>query len=130
ATFLRVRSADHYSSVPSKHSDGRKATVPDHQSYYPGSKEGHIPTRSASEGSGAFPSLARRVNMQQHAELPCRGNSRPSDFQVLPSMSRGVVKGSRCLSEPGGLDHRPMGGAVVGDSLERPFSLQASLLVE
>ena len=35
--------------------------------YYPGSKEGHIPTRSASEGSGAFPSLARRVNMQQHA---------------------------------------------------------------
>ena len=43
--------------------------------YYPGSKEGHIPTRSASEGSGAFPSLARRVNMQQHAELPCRGNS-------------------------------------------------------
>src|SRR5208337_3276424 len=42
--------------------------------YYPGSKEGHIPTRSASEGSGAFPSLARRVNMQQHAELPCRGN--------------------------------------------------------
>ena len=43
--------------------------------YYPGSKEGHIPTRSASEGSGAFPSLARRVNMQQHAELPCRGNT-------------------------------------------------------
>ena len=43
--------------------------------YYPGSKEGHIPTQSASEGSGAFPSLARRVNMQQHAELPCRGNS-------------------------------------------------------
>ena len=27
--------------------------------YYPGSKEGHIPTRSASEGSGAFPSLAQ-----------------------------------------------------------------------
>ena len=25
--------------------------------YYPGSKEGHIPTQSASEGSGAFPSL-------------------------------------------------------------------------
>ena len=45
------------------------------ESYYPGSKEGHIPTRSASEGSGAFPSLARRVNMQQHAELPCRGNN-------------------------------------------------------
>ena len=44
--------------------------------YYPGSKEGHIPTRSASEGSGAFPSLARRVNMQQHAELPCRGNNK------------------------------------------------------
>jgi hypothetical protein len=43
--------------------------------YYPGSKEGHISTRSASEGSGAFPSLAPRVNMQQHAELPCRGNS-------------------------------------------------------
>ena len=42
--------------------------------YYPGGKEGHIPTQSASEGSGAFPSLARRVNMQQHAELPCRGN--------------------------------------------------------
>ena len=34
--------------------------------YYPGSKEGHIPTRCASEESGAFPSLARRVNMQQH----------------------------------------------------------------
>ena len=33
------------------------------RSYYPGSKEGHIPTRSASEGSGAFPSLARRVNI-------------------------------------------------------------------
>jgi hypothetical protein len=46
----------------------------DVKGYYPGSKEGHIPTRSASEGSGAFPSLARRVNMQQHAELPCRGN--------------------------------------------------------
>ena len=44
------------------------------QYYYPGSKEGQIPTRSASEGSGVFPSLARRVNMQQHAELPCRGN--------------------------------------------------------
>ena len=42
--------------------------------YYPGSKEGHIPTRRASEGCGAFPSLAHRVNMQQHAELPCRGN--------------------------------------------------------
>ena len=28
------------------------------QGYYPGSKEGHIPTQSASEGSGAFPSLA------------------------------------------------------------------------
>ena len=48
--------------------------------YYPGSKEGHIPTRSASEGSGAFPSLARRVNMQQHAELPCRGNTPSSPF--------------------------------------------------
>ena len=47
-------------------------------SYYPGSKEGHIATRSASEGSDAFPSLARRVNMQQHAELPCRGNKRRS----------------------------------------------------
>ena len=44
--------------------------------YYPGSKEGHIPTRSASEGSDAFPSLARRVSMQQHAKLPCRGNIR------------------------------------------------------
>ena len=32
-------------------------------------------SKSASEGSGAFPSLARRVNMQQHAELPCRGNN-------------------------------------------------------
>src|SRR5208337_213937 len=32
-TFLRVRSADHYSSVSSEHSDGRKATVLDHQSY-------------------------------------------------------------------------------------------------
>ena len=31
--------------------------------------------KRASEGSGAFPSLARRVNVQQHAELPCRGNT-------------------------------------------------------
>src|SRR5262249_54080549 len=30
--------------------------------------------RRASEGSRAFPSLARRVSMQKHAELPCRGN--------------------------------------------------------
>src|SRR5262249_40580124 len=30
--------------------------------------------RRASEGSRAFPSLARRVRMQKHAELPCRGN--------------------------------------------------------
>jgi hypothetical protein len=52
---------------------GRMMHICDHR-YYPGSKEGHIPTRSASEGSGAFPSLARRVNMQQHAEPPCRGN--------------------------------------------------------
>src|SRR5271157_4552772 len=49
-------------------------------SYYPGSKEGHIPTRRASEGSGAFPSLARRVNMQQHAELSCRGNIKQRFF--------------------------------------------------
>ena len=53
--------------------------------YYPGSKEGHIPTRSASEGSGAFPLLARRVNMQQHAELPCRGNTLPG---CLPPSGR------------------------------------------
>ena len=30
--------------------------------------------RRASAGSEALPSLARRVSMQQHAELPCRGN--------------------------------------------------------
>ena len=58
-------------------------------SYYPGSKEGHIPTRSASEGSGAFPSLARRVNMQQHAELPCRGNIVPcADACMIRSRAR------------------------------------------
>ena len=56
--------------------------------YYPGSKEGHIPTRSASEGSGAFPSLAHRVNMQQHAELPCRGNTAAS-----PSRRESLVSG-------------------------------------
>ncbi len=58
-------------------------------SYYPGSKEGHIPTRRASEGSGAFPSLARRVNMQQHAELPCRGNTvHCSSFSISSRASR------------------------------------------
>ena len=30
--------------------------------------------RRASAGSEALPSLARRVSMQQHAELTCRGN--------------------------------------------------------
>ena len=33
----------------------------------------YLPTASA--GSEALPSLARRVSMQQHAELPCRDNS-------------------------------------------------------
>ena len=42
--------------------------------YYPGNKEGHRLTRRASKGSGGFSSLARRVAMRQHAELPCRGN--------------------------------------------------------
>src|SRR5208283_4047788 len=32
--------------------------------------------RRASAGFEALPSLARRVSMQQHAELPCRGNRR------------------------------------------------------
>ncbi len=54
----------------------RQLTAEFGRGYYPGSKEGHIPTRRASEGSGAFPTLARRVNMQQHAELSCRGNTR------------------------------------------------------
>ena len=43
--------------------------------YYPGNKEGHRLTRRASKGSGGFSSLARRVAMRQHAELPCRGNT-------------------------------------------------------
>ena len=38
-----------------------------------GSQISHI-FRRASAGSEALPSLARRVSMQQHAELPCRGN--------------------------------------------------------
>ena len=33
----------------------------------------YLPTRK--RGSEALPSLARRVSMQQHAELPCRGNT-------------------------------------------------------
>ena len=39
-----------------------------------GSQISHI-FRRASAGSEALPSLARRVSMQQHAELPCRGNN-------------------------------------------------------
>ena len=42
------------------------------------------PTREP--GSGAFPSLARRVNMRQHAELPCRGNTSRG-----PSLTFGLV---------------------------------------
>ena len=61
------------------------------ETYYPGSKEGHIPTRSASEGSGAFPSLARRVNMQQHAELPCRGNTKKNN-DLTPARNRRRVE--------------------------------------
>ncbi|MGC1721601.1 MAG: hypothetical protein WA746_21640, partial [Isosphaeraceae bacterium] len=38
-----------------------------------GSQISHI-FRRASAGSEALPSLARRVSMQQHAELTCRGN--------------------------------------------------------
>ena len=41
-----------------------------------GSQISHI-FRRASAGSEALPSLARRVSMQQHAELPCRGNKAP-----------------------------------------------------
>ena len=45
--------------------------------YYPGNKL----TRRASKGSGGFSSLARRVAMRQHAELPCRGNmTRPANW--------------------------------------------------
>ena len=39
-----------------------------------GSQIAHI-FRRASAGSEALPSLARRVSMQQHAKLPCRGNT-------------------------------------------------------
>ena len=42
--------------------------------YDTGQKAGHQLTGRASEGSGAFPSPARRVNMQQRAELPCGGD--------------------------------------------------------
>src|SRR5271166_4465710 len=42
-----------------------------------GSQISHI-FRRASAGSEALPSLARRVSMQQHAELTCRGNRPPS----------------------------------------------------
>ena len=76
--------------------------------YYPGGKEGHIPTRSASEGSGAFPSLARRVNMQQHAELPCRGNKNADyrggvtcldDTQLLDACLHASESGGRSRPE-------------------------------
>ena len=40
--------------------------------------------RRASAGSEALPSLARRVRMQQHAKLPCRGN------MVSPEFPQGV----------------------------------------
>ena len=40
-----------------------------------GSQISHI-FRRVSAGSEVLPSLARRVSMQQHAELPCRGNTR------------------------------------------------------
>ena len=42
----------------------------------PAAKKVIYQPKAQSEGAGAFPSLARRVNMQQHAELPCRGNKR------------------------------------------------------
>ena len=44
-----------------------------------GSQISHI-FRRASAGSEALPSLARRVSMQQHAELTCRGNTDRGDF--------------------------------------------------
>ena len=48
-----------------------------------GSQISHI-FRRASAGSEALPSLARRVSMQQHAELNCRGNTSRS-FPPLPA---------------------------------------------
>ena len=81
-----------------EHGGGCRATF---FNYYPGSKEGHIPTRSASEGSGAFPSLARRVNMQQHAELPCRGNTNANwvaaTEQVTNPSNARSIRGDRLL---------------------------------
>ena len=44
-----------------------------------GSQISHI-FRRASAGSEALSSLARRVSMQQHAELTCRGNSSHRDL--------------------------------------------------
>ena len=46
-----------------------------------GSQISHI-FRRASAGSEALPSLARRVSMQQHAELPCRGNKSGSTLFI------------------------------------------------
>ena len=48
-----------------------------------GSQISHIFQR-ASAGSEALPSLARRVSMQQHAELPCRGNTSANTIPAPP----------------------------------------------
>ena len=58
-----------------------------------GSQISHI-FRRASAGSEALPSLARRVSMQQHAKLPCRGNRLP-DRSAGAKPPRKVRKSSR-----------------------------------
>ena len=102
--------------------------------YYPGSKEGHIPTRRAGEESGAFPSLAHRVNMQQHAELSCRGNNptvrsswddEPHPIRVAGSLARGPDDCWRqSLVKMGGVS--PTGGAAMA----RPLTIRKPSAVE
>ena len=54
--------------------------------------------RRASAGSEALPSLARRVSMQQHAELTCRGNkNRGKGRSSRPQNCPAVTPGSRCF---------------------------------
>ena len=66
-----------------------------------GSQISHI-FRRASAGSEALPSLARRVSMQQHAELTCRGNKngwqkldQPQPGQVHPRLIGPAAVGAR-----------------------------------
>src|SRR5271166_3103849 len=58
-----------------------------------GSQISHV-FRRARAGSEALPSLARRVSMQQHAELPCRGDTRcgQASLTYLPAAVRDTIR--------------------------------------